>query len=999
MFGQQSTTFGGSAFGQPSAFGTNSNTTNSGSLFGGTAGFQANQPTQSTSNFFGQNNNSAFGNQANLNTGNTSFGSAFSSSQPQSAFGAKPMNAFGSATSAFGSSAGNTASTLTGNLNQQNGTGQVPFSATAEQDPTKIGVTNYLQSITAQPVYSNFSFEELRLQDYAQGRKMNTSDFQQPNTFGQPAASGVLGGQQTSAFGAATNTSSPFGGNTNTGLFGNTGNQTNSTAFGSPFGSNSNTGGNTLFGQNQTNSAGFGFNSSTPQNNNTGTGLFGQSGLSGSPFGQVQNRTQPSTTFGFGSNNTNLNTNSGNQFGSSSFGSKIAAAGTFGMANSNNNVNNSGSLFGQTQSSNIAPFGQSSLQPNTGNSIFGQTNPQQQNSLFGSKPATSFGQPQMTTGGLFGNSSVNNNQGGSIFGNSQKPAGSSLFGNNSTSTNSGFAFGGPNTAATTQNGLTASTSSSGFGNQVTGTGLFGNTQQTQNNAASNFGGNLFGNKPQGTENTGFSFGSNTANTSSNAPNQSLFNKPAFGTTGNGTTGTSLFGNNANVNPNTQSGSLFGSTTTNSSLSQGGTFTMLGNGTSQFGKPGTAANSGGLFNSSSNTLGGLPTSTNSSLTSQNGGLFSNRTTTGLSFGGQGLNFSGANSGANTSNTGNTGNSMVGSGLFGQQQQSQQQNQPIIATVNNCQNPYGTYPLFNTPSATTTNTNVGAVAIPLSVKSKEYTSLSAFNLGPRRIKRVQKITTSHSSTSGINQHNETKSGQFQPADPLFSARTDDIILMSESFDPHSHSRRHRNEDEQLSILDVPNSSVLSDFGRTPTRALVSSSKLQAQALSTPTKNTETPDSDIVDSEGYWISPSQAKLSNMSLRELRAVHHFRVGRKGYGIAEFDAPIDLSEFSDAHKQIPGRIVVFDKATFTLYPDDAVRPTIGRGLCQPVTVTLFNVWAHTRDTQQPIKDPTHPFYEKHLRRLKGVRNTKFISWQPETGSWMFQYELPKEEAESVDPK
>ncbi|KAK3099087.1 hypothetical protein LTR53_019101, partial [Teratosphaeriaceae sp. CCFEE 6253] len=133
-------------FGQnkPAATGFGGSTTG-GSLFGGggaTGGFGANTGT-TASNPFAPNtstSNSGFG---TTNSGATGFGGGFGAS-------AAPSN---------------------------NGTANVPFNAMQEKEPTG-PVMQAFQSITFQDPYKSQSFEELRVQDYAQGRRYGNANGQ-----------------------------------------------------------------------------------------------------------------------------------------------------------------------------------------------------------------------------------------------------------------------------------------------------------------------------------------------------------------------------------------------------------------------------------------------------------------------------------------------------------------------------------------------------------------------------------------------------------------------------------------------------------------------------------------------------------------------------------------------------------------------------------------------------------------------------------------------------
>lgn len=147
----------------------------------------------------------------------------------------------------------------------------------------------------------------------------------------------------------------------------------------------------------------------------------------------------------------------------------------------------------------------------------------------------------------------------------------------------------------------------------------------------------------------------------------------------------------------------------------------------------------------------------------------------------------------------------------------------------------------------------------------------------------------------------------------------------------------------------------------------------------------DEDIVDEHGYWISPSNEKLAHMSLKELESVTHFKVGRKGHGMVEFESPVDLTEFSNVLKQVAGRIVVFNNKSCAVYPDLSLKPPAGKGLNVNAVITLHGIYALTRDTKEPVKDPNHPLYIKHLNRLKNIPSTEFISWDVGTGDWTFR--------------
>jgi nuclear pore complex protein Nup98-Nup96 len=192
------------------------------------------------------------------------------------------------------------------------GTSNPPYNVFTEKDPGTSVALQY-QSITCMPAYRGTSLEELRFQDYQQGRK--TAGAFGQTTFGAPAAQPAAGG--TGLFGqpAAPTTTQPtsslfggFGNNNaagatpanNTGAFG---------SFGQPTQPAAGTSGSSLFGgafgqpqqqqqqqqpQQQTNAFGaFGQPQPQQQQQPATGGLFG-----GGAFGTQNQQPKPFGTFG-----------------------------------------------------------------------------------------------------------------------------------------------------------------------------------------------------------------------------------------------------------------------------------------------------------------------------------------------------------------------------------------------------------------------------------------------------------------------------------------------------------------------------------------------------------------------------------------------------------------------------------------------------------------------------------------------------------------------------
>ncbi|KAG6891711.1 hypothetical protein C0992_010114 [Termitomyces sp. T32_za158] len=473
--------------------------------FGGGGAFgQSNAASGSGTGAFGQpattTTTSAFG------TGNSIFGAN------------KP------ATTAFGNTAGSTAPPVT------TGSSNPPYAVHTEKDPSSANVTLQYQSISCMPAYTNTSVEEIRLQDYNQGRK--TAGTFGPGAFGttQPATgTGLFGAQpaqQTSTFGAPATTTGGFG------AFGSN-NTTTAPAATSAFG------GGSAFGQppqqqQQQQSGGFGaFGSTTqqPQQQQTGGGLFGGGGAGGT-FGSTT--TKPFNAFGGGTGTTPSAFGGGGAFGQNQQQQTQPTGGLFGSSNNTTSTNSAFGGFGNTANKSV--FGQTpTTQPTTGFGGFGATQPQQNqqqqptNPLFGGGGGTGTGifgqqqqpqQPQATqqqpasnplfgggqatnTGGLFGGGGIfgsNTNQQQQQQQQTQQPAQTGAFGAfGSKPAQPGGIFGGGTFGQSTNTNVTqpanplfGGTLGGQQNTQPTAGGLFGKPAPALGASTSTSGGGLFG---------------------------------------------------------------------------------------------------------------------------------------------------------------------------------------------------------------------------------------------------------------------------------------------------------------------------------------------------------------------------------------------------------------------------------------------------------------------------------------------------------------------------
>ncbi|RUP44784.1 nucleoporin autopeptidase-domain-containing protein [Jimgerdemannia flammicorona] len=495
-FGQQTTNTG--AFGQPST---------SASPFGATTSTGPTPASTAASSGFGFGSSTAtapaFGSTPSAT------GGLFGSRPAQnSAFGTTTnTGVFGQAaptTSAFGSS--NTSAFPATNTLPA-GTSNPPYSVTNERDQAT-GTNNAFHSISAMPAYKNYSFEELRLQDYQQGRKTASG-----TSTGFGTTSGVFGATSTgSAFGQAapaTSTSlfgtsaTPFGQTQPQTGFG----QTGTTGFGASTGT---TGG--LFGSSTGTSTGmFGSSTQTQQPTSAfgGTGAFGTSGTAfGSTGGAFGAQAAKPTSFGFGSTSTTQPT--------TAFGATTPAFGQTGPTTTGNmfgtTTNPSGAFGATTQPGSSFGFGQSVPTSQPAATSFGgfSAQPTQQ------KPPASFsfgGSTPAPATGSFGGLGTQQPQ-------TSKPTFS--FGSGSATTfgtapqTSGFL--GQTSTAAPATGLTFGATpaqSTAFGTAAAPTTSFGSTLFS-NKATAPLAGGLFSGTPA-PQPSAFSFGTQPAATTAFPP--------------------------------------------------------------------------------------------------------------------------------------------------------------------------------------------------------------------------------------------------------------------------------------------------------------------------------------------------------------------------------------------------------------------------------------------------------------------------------------------------
>ncbi|KAI0650832.1 nucleoporin autopeptidase-domain-containing protein [Trametes meyenii] len=946
-----STSTTGTGFG---AFGSGNTSNAGGGLFGQSkpaTGFGA----------FGGGSTSAFGSTAGTTSAFGSGGGAFGNNNATPAagtgtgiFGAQPSTS----TSAFGGSSlfgankpatgfGATPAPTDGGAPITTGTANPPFSAFNEKDNINPTLMLQYQSITAMPQYRSASFEELRLQDYQQGRKtagaFGQSSFGAPaqpaqsstGLFGQPAAPAATG-TTFGGFGNASSATQPA--TTGFGTFGQPANQTNTTGgglFGGTFGQQNQQQPQSQPQQSQ--AGGFsGFGLPQNQQNTTGGGLFGGGGVFGS-------NTQAKPAFGTGTNTFG----SGGTFSQAQTNPQQPAGGLFGQTQQNNTgtsgfgtfgTNNGAakpSLFGNTTTTATAPaatgfsgFGtqnqaqqQQNAQPSGGlfgggGGLFGQTQPQQNN------------QQQPPAGGLFGNTQPAQQQqtgglfsgGGGLFSNNQQPAQQGAQQQNQNSLSGLF---GPKPATTATQPAGGGLFGGGFGtnttlgqppqNQPAAGGLFGSTlgqqPQTQQNTNMFGGGGLFGPKPAAP----------TLGMSTSTGQQQ------------GGLGSSLFGN-----------STLGATMGASTLGQSQTpltasiaqpiaaplpiFSML--------PPGPRAV----------TLDQQP--------KKKAGYFVDVPTRSpvpqlqLRYAPAGTKLRGF--GSTSAPLGASSSTLGGSLLYS----SGKPNALSLSKASTTKSLLG-------PDAFLTN---GAPSPTLGSGGRQ--SVKKLTLD----KRVEAADLFSKSNSGLS---------FSPALSL-AAREKQAAAASASNSLvrlDSPSPAGRNESPKK----TPNRFV----AQSTSEILGSPARAAPAPSASPAKGPKDP-SELQEGD-YWVKPDLDTLKRMGHDELMSFSGLIVGRVGYGQITFLEPVDLTGLPRLLSLL-GEIVRFDDKECSVYPDadDAEKPPPGSGLNVKARIELVRCWALDKATREPIKDAEHPAAQRHLKRLRNMKETRFEGFDLEEGKWTF---------------
>lgn len=837
--------------------------------------------------------------------------------------------------------------------------------------------------------YSKYSFEELRLGDYNQGRRFGNGSGQ-AGAFGSSAFGGTgFGSTSTSGFGGTT---TPFGGGTSapsgfgsTQTAGGFGSTPTNPLFGASkpatglFGGTSGTSQPSLFGGTTPTAGGFG---STP-GAGTGTGTSTGFGTGGSLFGsnnQQQNKplfggtgTTGATGTGFGGFGQQP-TSASNPFGgtaatSSPFGGQQQTGTGFGGFGTQNQAQNqqtqSKGLFGGGGGGGFGANTQQQSTPSlfgggtTGSSLFGQNNQQQQQ------------QQQPAGGGLFG--------GG---GGGQQTGASSLFGGGTQQQGQKSLFGGTTGTGTGTGGF------SGFGNtqnQQTGTSsLFGGAQNQQPQqkpslfgGATGTGGSLFGGQPAAPQNTG----------------SSLFGNPPQQQQAGGLGTGSLFGSTQQAQPQQQQ---------QPQQPAPGSFQASLLDANPYGHQSIFS---GLPAPSGPSPGPLATPLSSSIKqkqSQRAPLplhkmtpsAANRLITPPRRPGYGFSYS--TYGTPTSSTGTPnglGGSLLGGSMRGSLNGSMGRNFSKSFSTSNLRNSFDPdSESVLSPGALSGNprlssSNVKRLTIDRNLRNDLFarspsTPASAITNGEdstlQSDKTKKKVSFDAAPTNGAHETSDAAVVHVESSGPeptpeelgfLRSIRKDGSIDGVNGVTPS---------------LEVSRPTARPEMGSVHTSDLAVAPE---HTMGTPTTDgmSRLPFSPGTDPRPgqYWMKPSRAEINRMSREEQKHVEDFTVGRQHCGQVTFGQPVDLTTIN--LDMVFGGLVDIALRRITVYPDESIKPPLGKGLNMPSTLSIDNSWPRGRDRKSASPLTSGPLFEKHVDRLTKVHNTEFISYVKETGTWVFK--------------
>ncbi|XP_045481341.1 nuclear pore complex protein Nup98-Nup96 isoform X2 [Harmonia axyridis] len=138
-------------------------------------------------------------------------------------------------------------------------------------------------------------------------------------------------------------------------------------------------------------------------------------------------------------------------------------------------------------------------------------------------------------------------------------------------------------------------------------------------------------------------------------------------------------------------------------------------------------------------------------------------------------------------------------------------------------------------------------------------------------------------------------------------------------------------------------------------------------------------------YYTLPSIEDLDNMVSEDGKCmIRGFTIGRRGYGNVYFPDEINVMNMN------LDEIVHFRYKEIHMYSDESKKPPVGEGLNRRAQVTLDRVYPRMKDTKEIIDNVDQVLaakFPEQLVEISAKHGLKFVDYRPETGSWVFMVE------------
>jgi hypothetical protein len=131
-------------------------------------------------------------------------------------------------------------------------------------------------------------------------------------------------------------------------------------------------------------------------------------------------------------------------------------------------------------------------------------------------------------------------------------------------------------------------------------------------------------------------------------------------------------------------------------------------------------------------------------------------------------------------------------------------------------------------------------------------------------------------------------------------------------------------------------------------------------------------LLDNENYFTIPPLEELARMTSKQLSQIEDFVIGHRGIGRIKFPGKTDVRGLQ------LDRIIKFPKlGEVEVYPEGTTKPPIGQALNKEAIVTLEGL--------KPPPSSSIERYEQKIRRSTASFGGEFVSYDRNTGDWVFK--------------